>query len=263
MKAEDMSHQECELFLECILDITRMMLEAGNEAQRVERIALRIMDAYGFTLCCAYAMSAKVDISIKAPDGCHYTQSVRVLSTGTDLGRLERLTRMAYKICDNQPTVDEIRRMIDTEHQHKNKVLPEMLGFLATAFFYAIFFGGDIRDGAAAILVSAPVYGLNLALNRQLHNSQSRLLFTFLASFLSGCLALWSVRLGLGHHADKIMIGEVMLLIPGLSLVNGVRELFYRDIVTGTYRLVEALILAVAIAAGFGVAIILLGGGLA
>ncbi len=59
------------------------------------------------------------------------------------------------------------------------------------------------------------------------------------------------------------MIGEIMLLIPGLSLVNGVRELFYRDIVTGTYRLVEALILAVAIAAGFGVAIILLGGGLA
>ena len=144
MKAEDMSHQECELFLECILDITSMMLEAGNEAQRVERIALRIMDAYGFTLCCAYAMSAKVDISIKAPDGCHYTQSVRVLSTGTDLGRLERLTRMAYKICDDQPAVDEIRRMIDTEHQHKNKVLPEMLGFLATAFFYAIFFGGDI-----------------------------------------------------------------------------------------------------------------------
>ena len=95
MKAEDMSHQECELFLECILDITRMMLEAGNEAQRVERIALRIMDAYGFTLCCAYAISAKVDVSIKAPDGCHYTQSVRVLSTGTDLGRLERLTRMA------------------------------------------------------------------------------------------------------------------------------------------------------------------------
>ena len=34
MKAEDMSHQECELFLECILDVTRMMLEAGNEAQR-------------------------------------------------------------------------------------------------------------------------------------------------------------------------------------------------------------------------------------
>ena len=139
MKAEDMSHQECELFLECILDITSMMLEAGNEAQRVERIALRIMDAYGFTLCCAYAMSAKVDISIKAPDGCHYTQSVRVLSTGTDLGRLERLTRMAYKICDDQPTVDEIRRMIDAEHQHKNKVLPEMLGFLATAFFLCHF----------------------------------------------------------------------------------------------------------------------------
>ena len=56
------------------------------------------------------------------------------------------------------------------------------------------------------------------------------------------------------------MIGDVMLFIPGLSLVNGVRELFYRDILTGVYRLVEAIILAVAIASGFGVAIYLFGG---
>ena len=71
------------------------------------------------------------------------------------------------------------------------------------------------------------------------------------------------VKLGLGHHADKIMIGDVMIFIPGLSVVNGVRELFYRDIITGLYRMIEAIILAVAIAAGFAISILLLGGVLA
>ena len=257
-----MTEQECEQFLECILDIAGMMLESGNEAQRVEHAVLRMTEAYGFTLRCAHAMSARVDVSIKAPDGCHYTQAVRVLATGTDLGRLERLSQIAHKIYDEQPSAAEIAQMIDAERSHKSKVWRDMAGFLLTAFFFAIFFGGTPRDGCAAALVAAPIFLLNLALTHQLHNNQSRLLFTFLASLLSGVLALWAVRLGLGQHADKIMSGDVMLLIPGLSLVNGVRELFYRDIITGTYRLVEALILAVAIAAGYGVAIVLMGGGL-
>lgn len=263
MKAADMSHQECELFLEYVLDIAAMMLESGNEAQRVEHTVLRITDTYGFTLRCANAMSAKVDVSIKAPDGTHYTQSVRVLSTGTDLGRLDRLTQLSHKIFDDQPSVEEIGQMLQAERQQqKSKIRIEIPGYLLTAFFFTIFFGGNWIDGVAAAIVATPIYGLNLAMNRQLHNSQSKLLFTFLGSFLSGTLALCAVRLGLGQHADKIMIGNVMPLIPGLSLVNGVRELFYRDITTGTYRLVEALILAVAIAAGYGVAITLMGGGL-
>ena len=107
------------------------------------------------------------------------------------------------------------------------------------------------------------IFATDRLLNHRIQSNQNRLFYTFLASFLSGCLAVLLVRLGLGHHADKIMIGDVMLFIPGLSLVNGVRELFYRDILTGVYRLVEAIILAVAIAAGFGVAIYLCGGVLA
>ena len=60
---------------------------------------------------------------------------------------------------------------------------------------------------------------------------------------------------------DVIMIGDVMIFIPGLSVVNGVRELFYADILTGLYRIVEALLGTGAIALGFALAL-MLGGGL-
>ena len=54
--------------------------------------------------------------------------------------------------------------------------------------------------------------------------------------------------------------GDVMLFIPGLALVNGVRELFYADILTGVYRMVEALLGAGAIAVGYAVSLMIGGG---
>lgn len=255
-----MEQQECELFLECVLDITSQMLQCGAEARRAENTALRLVNAYGFELQCANAISSKIDVSIKAPDGTHYTQAVRVLSTGTDLGKLERLNAMARYICQNTPSVEEIRKMVQEEQKKDYPPLLAFVGYLTMTFGFAIFFGGDVFDGIASALVSSVIFATDRLLNHRIQSNQNRLFYTFLASFLSGCLALFLVRIGLGNHADKIMIGDVMLFIPGLSLVNGVRELFYRDILTGVYRLVEAIILAVAIASGFGVAIYLFGG---
>lgn len=258
-----MEQQDCEEFLECVLDITGQMLQCGAEARRAENTALRLVEAYGFELRCANAISAKIDLSVKAPDGTHYTQAVRVLSTGTDLGKLERLNAMARYICQEKPSVEEIRHLMQGEQKKDYPPLLTFIGYLTMTFGFAIFFGGDFFDGIASALVSAVIFATDRLLNHRIQSNQNRLFYTFLASFLSGCLAVLLVRLGLGHHADKIMIGDVMLFIPGLSLVNGVRELFYRDILTGVYRLVEAIIMAVAIAAGFGVAIYLCGGVLA
>jgi uncharacterized membrane protein YjjP (DUF1212 family) len=242
------------------MDITRQMVECGAEARRVENTALRLVEAYGFELRCANAINAEVDVSIKAPDGSHYTQQARVLSIGTDLGKLERLNAMARQICERKPGVEEIRAMLEREQQEHYSAWLELAGYLIMTFAFAIFFGGDVLDGVASALVALLIFGTNQLLNHRLDSNQSKLFYTFIACFLSGCMAIGLVKLGLGHHADKIMIGDVMLFIPGLSIVNGVRELFYRDIITGLYRLVEAIILAVAIAAGFGVAILLLGG---
>ena len=88
----------------------------------------------------------------------------------------------------------------------------------------------------------------------------AELIYTFVAGFVSGLLALGLTRLGLGHQADKIMIGDIMLLIPGLLLVNAIKEMFNRDIVTGLYRLIEAVLVALAIAGGYALAFLVMGG---
>ncbi len=47
-----------------------------------------------------------------------------------------------------------------------------------------------------------------------------------LQSFVSGCIALVFVHFGFGTHVDKVMIGDIMLFIPGLLLVSAVKEMF-------------------------------------
>jgi uncharacterized membrane protein YjjP (DUF1212 family) len=58
---------------------------------------------------------------------------------------------------------------------------------------------------------------------------------------------------------DKIMIGDIMLLIPGLMSTNAIRDVLIGDTLSGIIRLIAALLLAAALALGFMGAIILFG----
>ena len=58
------------------------------------------------------------------------------------------------------------------------------------------------------------------------------------------------VRLGLGRDADKIIIGVVMLLVPGIELLNGFRDFISGDIQAGVMHISEALFLGIILALG-------------
>ena len=82
-----------------------------------------------------------------------------------------------------------------------------------------------------------------------------------IASFALSASAIALVRWGLGQDANKILIGNIMLLIPGIALTNSLRDLISGDIMTGILRFLDAVLVAAAIAAGYILAAGLLGGG--
>ena len=69
---------------------------------------------------------------------------------------------------------------------------------------------------------------------------------------LGGDIALVSaltVKTGMGQNLDYIIIGNIMLLIPGIPFVNSMRDIFVGDTITGLLNAFEA-VCALAIAAG-------------
>ena len=63
----------------------------------------------------------------------------------------------------------------------------------------------------------------------------------------------------LALHVDKIMIGDIMLLIPGLMATNAIRDILIGDTISGVMRFIEAMLLAAVLALGFIGAIFLIG----
>ena len=119
-----------------------------------------------------------------------------------------------------------------------------------------MFFGGSIWDG-----LSAAAFGLAICwLQRHFSGAcPNRLVFNLLAAMAVGVsITLWAALLPM-LHMDQIMIGDIMLLIPGVPLTNSVRDMLVGHTISGLLRLAESLLLAGSLAMGFGSAIYLFG----
>ena len=82
------------------------------------------------------------------------------------------------------------------------------------------------------------------------------------ASFLVSLAAIALVGAHWGKDANKIIIGNIMLLIPGIALTNSLRDMISGDIMSGMLRFFDAILVAAAIAAGYILAAQLIGGSL-
>ncbi len=89
---------------------------------------------------------------------------------------------------------------------------------------------------------------------------ENKVLFNFLSAFAVGGLICLACRLVPALHSDKVIIGDIMLLIPGLAFTNAVKDIFIGDTISGVMRLIETIFLrAAALALGFALAGWLLG----
>ena len=91
-------------------------------------------------------------------------------------------------------------------------------------------------------------------------NLVNKMLYTIAQAFVGAISGLILVHIGLGTNIDMIMIGTIMLMIPGLAFGNAVRDLLFGDTVSGIMQLVQAVLTAVMIAFGYIVAILFFGG---
>jgi len=53
-------------------------------------------------------------------------------------------------------------------------------------------------------------------------------------------------------QVDKVIIGAIMVMVPGVAMTNAVRDSIAGDLVSGLARGAEALLIAVSIAFGVG-----------
>lgn len=253
-------HRENPAYVvECALDLGEAMLRTGAEILRVEDTIMRICTAYGGGIVDVFTILSLIILSWTTGEGKTYTQTRRIYSYSADLEKLEELNALSRHICADKPSCDEITEKVNAIMGVKMRGISKsrLAGYILSAAAFAMFFGGSFADGAAAAVVGVILYFWDYLFAE---GNKNRVVYSLVASIVAGLACLLLVKIGIGRDADKVMIGSIMLLIPGVNLMNSLRDMMCGDIISGILRLAEALMISAAIAAGFGLAILLVGG---
>lgn len=253
----NLTRQEQSRLLDCLLEMGDLLLDCGAEIGRVEDTLSRMGHAYGAAQMDVFVIPSIISISMGFPDSDPITETRRIHSFGnTDFYRLEKINAMSRQ-CSTEPIpLDELRERLDKVAHGRKPFSMVFWGSILGGGAFAVFFGGSLWDGLVAAAFAAVICLL-----------QSRLGKTQLGVVASNLMVSLVIGLGVGLvaelipalHMDKILIGDIMLLIPGLAMTNAIRNTLVGNTISGVVRLAESLIWAAALAGGFMVALVIVG----
>ena len=245
-----------------------IMLTSGAEIYRVEETIVRICKSYD-TYCESFVLPTGIFISVRDDEGVMHTAFKRINNRNVDLHRIDRvnsLSRSLQKQGDgseerdgshasevNQPEYETVMKSLKDIESVRQHVFPaRLLAASASSFAFTILFRGTWLDGAAAAFIGAVAYMVNeLMIRKNLY----LFLELFVAGMLAGFLSTAAIRLFPVLNEYKIIIGSIMIYLPGVSITNGIKDALYGDLVASLTRLGEALLLVTVLAVGVGIAL--------
>lgn len=245
-------------FLDLVMDIGEQMLISGAEVHRVEESIKRMCNSKGAKRVDVFIITSSMIVTVFDNEDKSYTQTRRIISSTTDFEKLHKLNQLSRKICEGIITYEEIKTEFNSALNCKTyNFFCESLCCAIIAGAFTIFFGGNTVEMVVSFIVGLLVSIGNFLCNKAVTN---KIFSKFFASLLVTMFAFSAVKFGFVDSADNVIIGNIMTLIPGIGLTNALRDLFIGDSIAGLLRTIEAVLLALGIAAGYFLVTIFVGG---
>ena len=245
-------------FAHILLDMGEAMLCSGAEINRIEDTFLKLGVSYNVKEINVFVIPALITLTIRTNDGFELTQSRRILSKKitTNLYRLEKLNNIAHN-CRNQTYSLDVLKKLILDSNKPVSIYPFLFGSALAAASFSVFFGGSLYDGLIAGLIAFLICFFQRFVSNIVSN---RIILSFLCSLFIGMIIV-----GLGKnlscfHTDEILIGDIMLLIPGIAVTISVRDIILGDTISGSLRLIDSMFLTGGLALGFWLSFVLFGG---
>ena len=236
------------VLLDLATDLGYKLAMSGAETFRVEDSVCHIMRAYGLDGE-AFAIPNCLTVSMKTADGVLLTRMRRIGHHGNHLDNVERYSNLSRRICTEVPDPKEaVNWLHQIDASHRSYGTPALLlgNFLGSAGF-AIMFGSTLLDALLSGICGLIVGCVGIFTDKL----QANLFFrTIIASFLMALAAYGMSAVQIAHNADTIIIGALMLLVPGLLFTNAIRDIMHGDTNSGINRIVQVFLIAIAIALG-------------
>lgn len=226
----------------------QMLLQNGADSQRVEETVHRIGTSLGCDWLDIVVMPDAI-IASTVSHGEFRTKVRRAPGRGVDMQKIAGISDLSY--CATRGELDrfELRkslREIDEAPRNYNRWTVVFGVGLACAAFSRLF-GGDIPVFVITFLASSAAMFIRQELHKRYFND---FIIVVATSFVAGSIGSLASLFNLSPDPTIAMAASVLLLVPGVPLINAGEDLLHGHTLTGVLRGVNGLLIVMSIALG-------------
>jgi len=170
--------------------------------------------------------------------------TLRTTPSSVDLDRTSRLDALVAALTDGAMSIEEARsRLEEIERGRLNR--PFLVGVLAygvASSSLAVVLGGGWREAVAAVFVGLAVGLVALVRLGGVRGEQSDVVRAPIAALVASLAAGSIVWAGLDAAPDRVTLAALVVMLPGMTLTIGMRELATNHLLSGLSNTAAALI---------------------
>lgn len=273
LKSMDLGNQE---ILEIASRAGRLVLENGGETYRAEETMNRAALSLGAVVSESFVTPTVVMLSVQDNDKKTETIIHRVKKREINLGKIGSINALSRKISSRTECPGRTKCPDRTECPGKagfyttgkqisyvlsrienSPVYPvklQVLFYGLVPLFFSLIFDGTLKDCLGAFVSGCCLRGVMFILSR--FNFPSFISTLTEGFFVSFCIRFASC-IHIVDNPEISSISVLMVLVPGLAIVNAIRDIIAGDLVAGLARGAEAFIVAAALSFGAGLGVLL------
>jgi len=233
------------------------MMRCGGETYRAEECCHSVLAASGATDISVVALPTALIVGATL-DGKHRTKTAVIKTRSIDLAGIANINRISRLLASGELSV--LQAACELERERKARpIWRTYLYFALTAGFFSVVFNGGEADLLHSFKDFIPAFlaamitrcFIGIFSNRTTQGVLSAIGGSMITAFLAKTAVAFFPEL----NQEAIIIGGIMSMLPGLALVNALRDTINGDLVSGVSRGTQALLTGIAIAAGVGIVV--------
>lgn len=225
-----------------------LMLKNGGETYRSEETIEFICRSKGVANINSLVTPTGIHISDNSLEGVSLIR--RVHTRTINLEKVSQVNSFSRRFVCNEIEIDDaidVLKEID-QGQRYNKYLKCLSTGLAAGFI-TLLFNGTFIEFIVATLIAMLAMSINWRIDSL---SRTSFLANAISGFIISTLTIACMEIGFIGTIDNVIVGAIMPLVPGVAITNGLRDFISGDLIAGTSKVAEAVLVAVSIAVGVG-----------
>lgn len=236
--------------IDLALETGAIVLQSGGETYRTEETMTSVAVSLGAKSASAFVTPTVAMLTCVDGAGESHTRIQRISERTINLGRIARINELSRRLAGRTrkgslDQVESLLKRIRNAPQHRPAGV--VFATAAASFFFSLLFRGSIKEATLAFAIGAVMRVVLFLIGPlELPSFIVSLIGGFVISFLSSS-AVFSALI---PTSGNVSIAVLMSLVPGLAIVNAIRDIIAGDLVAGSARLMEAIVTAAALSLG-------------